>query len=277
MAKVNTRQRTVVVGVPVVVLALGLFLREWSGTLAILFCITAIGAFLAYLIVESRGYGLSLFTRLLTENRSNYSQMEALQGLLWTLRPASPLPPTRFWAASPDLLREIMLHVLAEKPKFVVEASSGTSTVVIGLCLQRLGAGRVLALEHDPVYVAKTRAALEQHGLSEFVSVVHAPLVKQKVNGADHVWYDLSQVEIGHGIDLLVVDGPPDTTQALARYPALPLLRDRFNAGARILLDDGARPDERTTARRWAEEVPGSSLEYLDLEAGAWSLRMPRA
>lgn len=275
MGRMNLRQRMVVIGVPLAVFVLALLLSQYRGMPAILFAVTAIGAFLAYLIVESRGYALGLFTRLLTEVRSSYTQAEALQGILWTLKPGAPLPSTRFWAASPDLLREIMVHVLSEKPRLVVEASSGTSTIVIGLCLQRLGTGLVVALEHDEVYAARTRAAVEEHGLSAYVRVVHAPLVLQRVNGVDHRWYDLAGLSLEHPIDLLVVDGPPDTTQSMARYPAVPLLRDRLHAGARILLDDGARPDERITAERWAAELHGASLEYLQLEAGAWSLRLP--
>jgi hypothetical protein len=105
--------------------------------------------------------------------------------------------------------------------------------------------------------------------------VIHAPLVQHDVNGSKHQWYDLSALQLPGSIDLLVVDGPPETTQKLARYPAVPLLASKFSRGARILLDDGSRPDERLMARRWAEENPGSQLEFLHLEAGAWSLRMP--
>ncbi|HOY28811.1 MAG TPA: class I SAM-dependent methyltransferase, partial [Flavobacteriales bacterium] len=218
---------------------------------------------------------LELFERQLRESRTAYTQMEALQGLLWTFKPGAPWPSTRFWAASPDLLREITDHVLNERPALVVEASSGTSTLIIALCLQRLGAGKVIALEHDPIYVEKTRAAIALHGLHEFASVIHAPLVQHNVKGVRHQWYDLSAIQLPGTIDLLVVDGPPETTQKLARYPAVPLLASKFSKRARVLLDDGSRPDEQLMARRWAEENQGSQLEFLHLEAGAWSLRMP--
>ncbi len=274
MGRMSNRQRVVVVGGPLAILLVSILLSLVVGDVALLVAIALTGILLAYLIVEARGFSLELFERQLRESRTAYSQMEALQGLLWTFKPGAPWPSTRFWAASPDLLREITDHVLNEKPALVVEASSGTSTLIIALCLQRLGAGKVIALEHDPIYVEKTRAAIALHGLHEYASVIHAPLVQHNVKGVSHQWYDLSALQLPGTIDLLVVDGPPETTQKLARYPAVPLLASKFSKRARVLLDDGSRPDEQLMARRWAEENPGSQLEFLHLEAGAWSLRM---
>ncbi|MGV3638602.1 MAG: class I SAM-dependent methyltransferase [Flavobacteriales bacterium] len=271
----SNRQRAVIIGGPIAILVFSYLLSLIAGEAAMLLSVALTGMLLAYLIVESRGFALELFERQLREGRTAYTQMEALQGLLWTFKPDAPWPSTRFWAASPDLLREITEHVLNERPALVVEASSGTSTLIIGLCLQRLGAGKVVALEHDPIYVEKTRAAIALHGLQEYATVIHAPLVEHVVKGAKHQWYDLSALQLSGTIDLLVVDGPPETTQKLARYPAVPLLAPKFSKGARVLLDDGSRPDERLMAQRWSEENPGSQLEFLYLEAGAWSLRMP--
>jgi hypothetical protein len=50
---------------------------------------------------------------------------------------------------------------------------------------------------------------------------------------------------------MLVIDGPPATTQALARYPAVPLLRSTMSAACLIVLDDAARPDEQAAVARW--------------------------
>jgi Methyltransferase domain len=275
MGRMSNRQRAVVVGGPMAILLVSYLLSLVVGDVALLVAISLTGILLAYLIVEARGFSLELFERQLRESRTAYAQMEALQGLLWTFKPGAPWPSTRFWAASPDLLREITNHVLNERPSLVVEASSGTSTLIIALCLRRLGAGKVIALEHDPIYVEKTRAAISLHGLHEYASVIHAPLVQHNVKGVSHQWYDLSAIKLPGTIDLLVVDGPPETTQKLARYPAVPLLASKFSRRARVLLDDGSRPDEQLMARRWAEENPGSHLEFLHLEAGAWSLRMP--
>ncbi|MBL7951193.1 MAG: class I SAM-dependent methyltransferase [Flavobacteriales bacterium] len=275
MKKLTPRQRIIVMVVPLGILAVGIIGHALFGTVALVIPPVLACVFLAYLVIEARHYAQLLFARQLHESRATYRQWELLYGMSEFLRPVHPLPPTRGWAASPDLLREIMTHVLENAPDCVVEASSGTSTVIIGYCLQRLGKGKVYALEHDPVYAARTRRALELHGLTAFAEVIDAPLVEHAVGGARHEWYDLKGLQTKDAIGLLVVDGPPETVQSQARYPAVPLLRDRLAPGAVVLLDDGGRADERATAARWANECPGSEVKYLDLEAGAWWLRMP--
>ena len=57
-----------------------------------------------------------------------------------------------------------------------------------------------------------------------------------------------------------MVDGPPGRTTKLARYPAVPALREKLRPGATVMLDDCHRRDERETLRRWLDEVPGLSL-----------------
>lgn len=275
MQGIGTTRLAVVIGVPTLIVLATWVLLEPLGLLAILLAVGVLGALLAFLIVESRRYTLGLFERSLTEVRSSYTQLEALQGLYWGLAPRSAFPPTRFWAASPDLLRVIASHVLRERPQVVVEASSGTSTVIIARCLQMNGSGKVVALEHDPLYAQRTRDVLAEHGLEEFAEVMHAPLVDHRIGDEEFPWYDTQALQGLGMIDLLVVDGPPDSIRSFARYPAVPLLRDRMTPGARVFLDDGARDDERVSAQRWASEFPGATLEFLPLEAGAWSLRLP--
>jgi hypothetical protein len=255
------------------ILVLGAVGYQVVGVPALLVPPVLIGIFLAYLIVESRHYQLSLFVRQKTESRSQFTQMEAILGLTWAIDPAVPLPNTRGWAASPDLLREIFRQVLAEPPELVIEASSGTSTLVIAYALQRLGRGRVIALEHEAEYAERTRQYIATHGLQDRATVVHAPLVRHEVDGQGMLWYDLTRLVLPGPIDLLVVDGPPDTVQPMARYPAVPLLRSRFNNETRVILDDGARHDERVTADRWSSRFKARSREYLDLEKGGWLLR----
>jgi hypothetical protein len=69
-------------------------------------------------------------------------------------------------------------------------------------------------------------------------------------------------------IDFLRVDGPPQTTQHLARYPALALLASRLASIVCILTDNVAHPEERKIAERWASELPGASLRFLAHEKG---------
>lgn len=207
------------------------------------------------------------------ENAGLFRQLEALQGLYTDLRLTSSLPGTRGWAASPDFLLELTRHALAEKPPVVVECSSGASTLVLARCMQINGAGKVYSLEHDPAYAEQTRRQLERHGLSAWAEVLDAPLVPQEFAGATWPWYATDKLPPHAAIDMLVIDGPPMATRALARYPAGPALFGRLSGAAAVFLDDASRPDEKEILRRWASEFP--ELEHCPLacEKGAALLR----
>jgi predicted O-methyltransferase YrrM len=207
-------------------------------------------------------------------NEVSVEQIESLFSIFSTLKPQLPLPTTRGWAASPDLLKEIISLIHRQKPQLVVEASCGVSSLIIAYCLQRLGTGKLISLEHEEKFAQVTQNNLSLHGLDDVATVIYAPLVEVEINGAKWLWYDLSKVEIPEAIDLLIVDGPPGTTQKLARYPAVPMLHEKLNKDAFILLDDGARPDERQIVEQWTEEFKMSHSEYLPLEKGAYLIKM---
>lgn len=198
-------------------------------------------------------------------------QAEALASLAAMIHPVRPLPPTRGWAMSPDILCQIVRLVLDGKPKFVLEASSGVSTIVIAYCLKQLGWGNVIALEHDQQFAAVTKQQICEHGLEQFARVIDAPLVTHQVNGQTMQWYDLSELKGLDQIELLVIDGPPATTdcQQDARFPALPLLYQKLTPGCPIVLDDADREEERRIVRSWLELFPDLSCQHFPCEKGA--------
>ena len=274
MRRFTGKQERVLWSVPLGILLVSALAYAAIGALALLFPPVLMGAFIAWLLIDLRHRQTDLFVRSLEEQRAIYSQVEAIIGLNGVLAPKYPFPGTRGWAASPDLLREVVAYVLSTPVALAVEASSGTSTLMIAYAMERRGAGHVIALEHDAIYAERTRALLRTHGLMHRAEVVLAPLVEHRTDQGVFLWYDLGKVVMDTPIDLLLVAGPPETTGPLARYPAVPLLRERFAEGARVILDDGARADERAIAERWSKEGTGAKIcEYLPLEKGAWSLR----
>jgi glycosyltransferase involved in cell wall biosynthesis len=163
------------------------------------------------------------------------------------------------WQLSSQATLEVVRHVLLDQPKVVVECGSGAATMWIGRALGQVGAGRVIALENSADGVAVVNGLLQREGLSG-VEIRHAPIEPIKVNGHEQPWYSASAIADVDEIDLLVVDGPPGRTHKLARYPAVPALRDRLRPGATVMLDDCHRRDEKETLRKWLAEVPGLSL-----------------
>jgi predicted O-methyltransferase YrrM len=213
-------------------------------------------------------------SRLGTELKQTFRQVEAIQNLSAMLPASDVLPATRGWAASPDLILVLVDQVIAQRPSLVVECGSGASTLWLALALRRFEIdGRVVALEHDPVYAGKTRDFLARHGVSDVAEVRDAPLEDLSLADGSYPWYARRAWKDLTGIDLLFVDGPPAATGARARYPALPSLREALNPASTVVLDDLVVPDMRETLRLWLDAYPEFSSEILPLEKQAALLR----
>ena len=173
------------------------------------------------------------------EIKQTFRQLEALQNLNAVLPANDVLPATRGWAASPDLLAVLVDLVVAERPSLVVECGSGASTLWLALAMRRFGIdGRIVALDHDPVFGGKTRDLLARHDVGDLAEVRDAPLESFSLDGETYSWYARRAWQDLTGIDLLFVDGPPATTGHLARYPALPLLSGALSPVVTAVLDD---------------------------------------
>ena len=196
------------------------------------------------------------------------NRLEARDWLIKELELPRPLPPTRAYAASPDLLLELVQAVDRSAPEHVVELGGGVSSIVLARRLAQHGRGLLTTLEHQAPYAAATRAELAAYGVAERARVIEAPLVEVELADERWPWYTLGP-EVPQRIDMLVVDGPPGTTRPQARYPALPLLRERLAPGALVLLDDTDREHEQEIVRRWLEEIEGLEQERLTVAHGA--------
>jgi predicted O-methyltransferase YrrM len=195
--------------------------------------------------------------RLSHEVVTGYRQLEAMVDLRALIAARAPLPALRGWALSPDALRLIMTEVFARMPQLIVECGSGSSSVWLGYAVQRLGVGRVVALEHDERFLSLTRELLRAHGLDDVVEVRHAPLVPWNGLGSGaQPWYDVRVVADLDKIGLLLVDGPPAKIDAAARYPALPVLLPKCADDVLIVLDDTVRAGESAVSDRWLAEHP---------------------
>jgi Methyltransferase domain len=212
---------------------------------------------------------LEVYRRLTDESRRrhrDYRQLEPVFSLYFTLKPSLPLPNMAGRTALPDLLKKTTERILSERPSFVMEAGSGVSTLVIAYCLQQLGRGKVISLEHDAKYAAITRDLLSAHRLEEIATIVLAPLKGFELKGQQLLWYDTDCVRIAQPIDLLFIDGPPGHT----RYPALPLLYGHLNNKSTVILDDGYREHEKQVVAMWEEEFSHISVEFFNTAKGMY-------
>jgi predicted O-methyltransferase YrrM len=221
-----------------------------------------------------RRVGPSVEKEIKKEIRQTFRQLEALQNLSAVLPASDVVPATRGWAASPDLLVLLVDLVVSERPALVVECGSGASTLWLALAMRRFKIdGRIVALDHDPVFGGKTRDLLARHDVLDLAEVRDAPLESFSLGGETYSWYARRAWEDLTGIDLLFVDGPPATTGHQARYPALPLLSGSLSPVATAVLDDLIVPDMQEVLRLWLDAYPEFGSEILPLEKQAAVLR----
>ena len=189
-----------------------------------------------------------------------YRQTEAFIQLTNLLQFKSAIPPTRSWAASPDLLLFISETVKKNRPSLVVELGSGVSTLVTA----KSGARKVISIDNSEEFGSKTRELLKEHKIRG-AEIRIAPL-RPYANGSE--WYDVSMIKDLKKIDLLIVDGPPGSKNPEARYPALKEFKDKLSAKAVIIIDDVKRDGERKLAEDFAKSLPNHTLTILDHEKG---------
>lgn len=201
---------------------------------------------------KSWAQGKATIVRTQQKSKREISQSLAALSQLNELVPLkAPYPLLDGWAMDAVSMLSLLQEVLSRKPRLILECGSGTSTVWLAAALRQIGAGRLVSLDHLEDYAQQTREALAAQGLGGVAEVRSAPLVQVEVVDEAFKWYDPVTISDLHGVDFLIVDGPPESTGRYARFPALPLMARRLRAGALIVLDDTDRPDEGKIIERW--------------------------
>lgn len=167
----------------------------------------------------------------------------------------APFLPWSSGAMRPSGLLTVLGEVWFRAAPNVLELGSGVSTLVVARLLRELGAGSLVAVEHDPMWAGRIGAQLRREGLNDVASVTLAPLRPHPESWDGTGWYDETLLA-GGAVDVLVVDGPPAWQPgfAHARYPALGALAPRLTPGAAIVVDDVERAGEQDLLARWTHE-----------------------
>ncbi|MEV6298626.1 class I SAM-dependent methyltransferase [Actinoplanes sp. NPDC051861] len=187
-------------------------------------------------------------------------EVEATVQLFQGFTPRAPMPSSGGFALNPTDLLDVLHLIRTRKPRLVLELGSGTSSVWIAYVLEKTG-GRLISLDHDAGYAARTRAALAAHKLTKVAEVRDAPLVPATIDGRDYPWYDPETLADLRDIDFVLIDGPPERTGADARYPALHMIEKRLADTATIIFDDATRKDEQAALAAWTERFDGLTRE----------------
>ncbi|HEX04374.1 MAG TPA: class I SAM-dependent methyltransferase [Bacteroidetes bacterium] len=211
------------------------------------------GAALALFLVI--GLLIELIMRVVNLNRvvqANHVQMQALFGLQSELKPEHAFPTLGGWALKPQVALHYVQIIRQMKPEVVVEFGSGVSTLLSALQLEKNGSGKVIAFDHEQKWLQHTKYDLHQHGVGHRTEIRHSPLTTIEIEGKNVQWYDTKILEDIDRIDVMLVDGPPDTQDKGTRQPALSLLADKFHDNSVIIVDDTARPVWNSWVHMWA-------------------------
>jgi predicted O-methyltransferase YrrM len=246
-----------------------IFLFEGIALYALLFFLGLIFVYLIKFKFDLIGQICALektSSTVLIHNRQN---SEAYTQLTSIFQLRSTLPFTGGWAASSDFLHLIVHNVLNKKPEVLIECGSGLSTLFTAYALEKNGKGHLFSVDHDLYYMNKTKALIHEHGLTAFVTFIHGELKEFSAKDHSYTWYDCDLSNI-HA-DMVVIDGPPNQKNQLARSPAFERILANMKDNAVVLVDDGARPDEQEMIGQWKRTAGDNwKFEYLSLEKGAF-------
>jgi tRNA A58 N-methylase Trm61 len=129
-----------------------------------------------------------------------------------------PLIPGFFPFSSSALRPAAMLllvnDLVANRRKSAIEFGAGASTIVLGSAMRQFG-GQLISVEHDLDWLEVVRSLINKYGLTDRVTLVHAPLEPLKRPAPleqSHSWYAHTPILEALGsnqVDFAIVDVPP--------------------------------------------------------------------
>lgn len=180
------------------------------------------------------------------------------------------------WSMRPAAVASVVNAITLDGIRSAVELGAGSSTLYLGRALKRTG-GTLITVEEDAVWAQRVRSAIAREGLETIVRVVHAPLSplgcgtrRDWPADAPTTWYATDWIAQMPAVDLVVVDGPAagDRPDLLARFPAIPLLKEHLCDQFLAFLDDIDREAETRTLERWVQLVQGIATRNLRVGLG---------
>lgn len=168
------------------------------------------------------------------------------------------------WPVSPDIGVRLIDMITTQKFDLIIEFGSGTSTLIMCSALAKTSSNqsRFVSFDHLEKYYNSTLSMLKKHGVEEFVDLCHAPLSNYEAAGSKYMHYacekKLKEVydEIKPANVLVLVDGPPGSTNRHARYPAFPKIVNIFELSSlTVFMDDYARIDEKECVEMWENDA----------------------
>jgi hypothetical protein len=172
------------------------------------------------------------------------------------------------WTVAAQTLNLLERKIHESRPALVLEFGSGISTACLAHYMREVHGSTnqtfVVTVEENAHSCEETSATVACLGLTKHVSIVHAPLERQTIEGRETVCYRLTselRSLLAHSLpDFVFVDGPGPTGDPLSRFGTLPLCRPFLAHGSSFYLDDALRDRELEVGRLWST-IPGFSIK----------------
>ncbi|WP_160051056.1 glycosyltransferase [Nocardiopsis sp. FR26] len=210
------------------------------------------------LMVAAAPHGPGAVRLVLTGSRITGDWDAVTDQALRLYRPATLDEPGLWsgWALDAPGAQLVYSRLVERRPRLIVEAGSGASTVLLAE-YARAARAHVVSLEHQARYREATAQLLAERGLADYVDLRLATLMSTPAGP----WYN---IPLPDGIDFALIDGPPEG--AGGRAAAFPELLPHLAEGAELVLDDAHRPGERTALAQW--ECLGAAVTFRREGAG---------
>ena len=203
---------------------------------------------------------------IINEIRDNQRQLIYGQNQLWAsqkldkLLPSENFLPQTTWSISPSAVLHALNILELKKRKSIIEFGSGITTIYIAQYLKLRNENSVfLSVESDLDWKIAIEKDLEKFGLSQYVKIVHCPIVEVAnelaYKNQSH-WYNtevLKSAIDGLLFDFVLVDGPYGGATPYARYSAYPFLEPYTKKDIVWMLDDSRRLHESEIIRKWKD------------------------
>ena len=154
-------------------------------------------------------------------------------------------------------LSSLLNDVVINNRTSIIEFGGGISTVYLAKLASITESNiKITTVDHDEVWIGLLKKILEKEGVSEYVNLIHSPLVESKKSLAKNKWYNEEIVKKnieGLKFDQVIVDGPLAYQKAiqLSRYPALLFINEFLNENNAVFLDDTDRKGEKEIIKLW--------------------------
>ena len=158
------------------------------------------------------------------------------------------------YSADLDYL-EAVSRMAIESAGPILECGTGLTTILLGL-LTRNRDVCVHSLEHDAAWHRRVTTVARKLGLNR-LHIHFAPLIDY----GGYWWYQPPFNWMSKHFSLVICDGPQESTPG-GRYGLLPIMRERLDCGALVLLDDANTLAGSKVLDRWRSEW-GASVELI--------------